>query len=176
MKRVSKKFQPKGCNYKYMFKTYYEQPKGTVVMYYLRDDDNNYTAVCRHKLYLRSILLLATIIFCAYKINNTDGVYGKVYVPKVVTVRDDFMSLDLKYHEDSNASCLYYLYMDNKCLITGELQPGQSIGNVSIPENDIVDGDYPGEFVLKIEGSNGKTDTNTKSVLIKVRKKVNNDN
>lgn len=168
MKRVSKKFKPRGCNYRYWFRTYFDQPKGTVIAYYLRDDDNNYTAVCRHKLYLRPIILLITLIVCGYHIYTMEGTRAKVYVPKYITMRDNTLSLDLKYNKDSDVSCYYNLSVDGRVIIDGLLEPGKSIGNVTTT-TELMEGDYPAILQFLVKDSYGHVRTAKKDVLLQVR-------
>lgn len=168
MKRVSKKFKPNGCNYKYHFKTYFEQPKGTVIMYYLRDNDNNYTAVCRHKFYLRKIILMITVILCLYRLYKMEGTSAKVYAPKYLTMRGNILSLDLKYNKQSNIVCYYSLSLEGKMITDGLLEPGESIGNIKV-DGVLADGDYPAVLTFKIEDSYGHKKISEKNVLLQVR-------
>lgn len=168
MKRVNKKFKPNGCNYRYWFRTYYEQPRGTVIKYYLRDEDNNYTAVCRHKLYLRELVLMITVALCLYRVFTMEETFGKMYTPKYLTLRDNVLSLNLKYHEQSNTSCHYSLSLDNEIIINGLLEPGDSVGNIRV-DNTFENGDYPVQFEFKIEDSYGHERSIKKDVLLQVR-------
>lgn len=165
MKVINKRFKPNECNYKYLFKIYYYQPKGTVISYYTKDDNNNYTAVCRHKLYLREILLLLTIIVCAYHIYELGRLDIKINAPKYMVLRDDVLSLNLK----SSDKCYYTLLLDNVIISEGLLEPGKSIGNIKVISKNMMEGDYPAILRFLVEDSHKNSKTQDKDVLIRVR-------
>lgn len=171
MRRVSRKFEPNGCTYKYMFKTYYMQPKGTYIAYYLRDRDNNYTAICRHRLYIIELLVVALLGFCYYRISTMPAYVVKLYCPKYMTVSDNYISLNLKSSDKSDAICSYSLRFDDNIVTSGELSPGESIGNIQIESLWDSAGNYPATLEVVLRDGYGHERVVDKNVLILVNDK-----
>lgn len=172
MQKVSNKFKPSGCNYKYHFKTYYDQPKGTVIKYYLRDENNSYTAVCRHKWYLRELLLICVLAFCVYTLANEQHYSAQIFIPKYLTLTDDILSLDLLSNKESDVECRYSVMLKEETLISGILMPGQSIGNVKI-DKVLANGDYQVQLIFQLVDGTERTDTVKKDLLLQVRTPAN---
>lgn len=95
----------------------------------------------------------------------------KLYCPKYMTVSNNYISLNLKSSDKSDATCAYSLRFDDNIVTSGELSPGESIGNIRIESLWDSAGNYPATLEVVLRDGYGHERVVDKNVLILVNDK-----
>lgn len=121
-------FIPSTYTYKFIGKYSAFKPKFTSIMYYVRENDGSYSAVCKFNVSLFFVLSILLLLFTTYIMFQKHDYEVIVKCPKTMYIHDNVISLDLQ--NDSEFSVLADLYVDDELILSSTINANSSKSNI----------------------------------------------
>lgn len=142
MKKVSRKVEPRNPIYRIWWKEFDYKPKGTDVMYWEVDENDNYCGVLRYRVNILYTIVLLLLLYTVYVVIycNTGRVVN-IQSTGVINLSDGYLSLNMN-NNDEECSVYYEVYYNDSILTAGNIEPLSSVGTVKTVLS-LSSGDFP---------------------------------